>query len=260
MVPGVLTSLTLLLMTAAGPLVVPSPTVVDLKEELGAYFSESLSVALNKRGVRVITSNEIRTLLGIERQKALLGCDENANACLAEISSALGAERVLQLTIARLPRSIRVTAKLIHSRGDVLATEERRTDSEDGLLDLVPSFADAIAETLNPTPRRLVWPWLVPGIAGVAGVALGVTGLAISGGADQSLRMGTTPLTNEQATALVQSGTAWQWVARFGLGLGGALLVTSAVLAFVGPTDAPAPRVSFLLTSEGAALSLGGTW
>jgi hypothetical protein len=59
------------------------------KEQLESV-TERLATTLEARGVyEVISSKDVQTLLGLERQKQLLGCGETA--CYAELTGAMGA-------------------------------------------------------------------------------------------------------------------------------------------------------------------------
>jgi hypothetical protein len=67
---------------------------IDVPAERAAYATEQLGIALLNEGLVVTTPSDIRALLGLERQKQLLGCDEGAS-CLAELSGALGAGAII---------------------------------------------------------------------------------------------------------------------------------------------------------------------
>src|SRR5688572_25100721 len=58
--------------------------------------------------VSPIGRSDITALVGIEQQKQLLGCTEEATACLAEISGALGAPWLIAGTLSRVGHTLRV--------------------------------------------------------------------------------------------------------------------------------------------------------
>lgn len=78
----------------------------------------------------VISSAEIRELLGFERQKQLLGCAEGS--CLAELGGALGVDYLVSGQLGRLGKRYRLDLKLLDARksrvaasaGDFLAANE----------------------------------------------------------------------------------------------------------------------------------------
>jgi hypothetical protein len=61
----------------------------------GSAFSEMLVSSVDQTGLfKVISSAEIATLLGAERQRQLMGCSDDS--CLTELTEALGARLLLQ--------------------------------------------------------------------------------------------------------------------------------------------------------------------
>src|SRR5207249_230693 len=65
-------------------------SAVEIDAQRAAFFSEHLSSSMASSQVRVVTPQEINALLGIERQKVLLGCSDAASTCMAELGNALG--------------------------------------------------------------------------------------------------------------------------------------------------------------------------
>jgi TolB-like protein len=86
--------------------------------------------------VDAITSAEIGEILGVERQKQLLGCSESG--CLAEIGGALGSDYLLTSQAGKIGSRVRLDIRLIDARksrvvasaGDFVAA-----GSDDGLAD-----------------------------------------------------------------------------------------------------------------------------
>jgi len=71
-----------------------------LDERVGQIYMDSLAIELRKlRAVDVVTMDDIRTMLGVEADKQMLGCDDG-DSCLAEIADALGADVILSGSIA----------------------------------------------------------------------------------------------------------------------------------------------------------------
>lgn len=76
-------------------------------------------------GTSVITQQEIASLLSLEKQKAALGCADDS--CLAEIGGALGVDRMVTGSVARLGESWLVGLKLLDvKRARTLAHADRR--------------------------------------------------------------------------------------------------------------------------------------
>jgi hypothetical protein len=59
------------------------------------YYSDHLAQRLSVSGVRVVTQAELAALIGLERQKELLGCANDSGTCNAEIAAALGVDGIV---------------------------------------------------------------------------------------------------------------------------------------------------------------------
>src|SRR5438309_267107 len=81
----------------------PGLTSVDLSEAMGGLFADHLAKQLELHGLKVTSRSEMQALLGLERQKELMGCsDESTASCLAELAGALGADGVLTGTLGKV--------------------------------------------------------------------------------------------------------------------------------------------------------------
>ena len=98
--------LSLVVLTALSAADKPKLAVLDVQPvgveaEQAVALGEAITQQLSRRGFfEVISSSDIRTLLGAERQRQLLGCGDTN--CTAELSGALGARFILQSTLTRL--------------------------------------------------------------------------------------------------------------------------------------------------------------
>jgi len=115
-------------------------------------LTESVSAEVRRRsGGQVITQREITTLLSLEQQKAMLGCQNDA--CFAEIGGALGVERVVSGDLSRLGESWLFHLKLLDpGKALVLATSDRRLRG--GTIDDVLDALPAMVAELFPPPAR----------------------------------------------------------------------------------------------------------
>lgn len=100
----------------------PSLAVVDVDVSVkgetldAAAFSYLLVAAAD--GVdrfRVISSKDITAVLGLERQRQLLGCSEDSS-CMTEIASALGAEFLLVASVGKVGENYLVSTRLMDTR------------------------------------------------------------------------------------------------------------------------------------------------
>ena len=79
----------------------PKLAVLDFQAQgVPAETAQALTTAasqhLASRGFfEVVTSADIQTLLGVERQKQLIGCSDSASSCTAELAGAMGSRFVL---------------------------------------------------------------------------------------------------------------------------------------------------------------------
>jgi hypothetical protein len=76
------------LLSATPKVASPEWSAVNLKHELVLFYADSLAQALRQEGVEVITSQDIGTLLGMERQRQLLACDDG-RSCITELGDEL---------------------------------------------------------------------------------------------------------------------------------------------------------------------------
>ena len=76
----------------AGPIKLAAPVfnTLNLPEQAGSYYADHFGQLLGQYGFQVVTSTEINALVGVERQKQLLGCSNHASSCMAELANALG--------------------------------------------------------------------------------------------------------------------------------------------------------------------------
>lgn len=178
-------------------------------------FDDYLLAAVQNAGdYEVIGQDDITALLGFEKQKDLVGCDDMS--CIADIGGALGVDRLVVVKIAHLQNEWVSTAKLINIRD--ARVESRSSDFVSGdvreLLRAVPDIVRKLfagggnisAQTTPPTPAAPVATAHTPQLnmvvqpdpnlgrgARVAGGIIAGAGLAVAGlGALFAMSMATT--------------------------------------------------------------------
>jgi len=180
-----MTSALVALLLAAGPQKVAVMTMdpgEGVPEKTAAALTEAVIAEVRRQpNLQVVTPQEISTLLGFERQKQLLGCHEDTS-CMAEIGSALGVDRLLMGSAAKLGASWLVHLKLIDaSKGSAVGQSDRRLKDKsiDDVLDALPPM---VAELFGraPPPAAAVAP--PPPAASLPAVT---TVKTESGGADE---------------------------------------------------------------------------
>lgn len=238
----------LLAVTPIPVVVLDARLVSGVEAGLATVVTEELARALPPEAFKVTTTQQLATVLGLERQRQLLGCGEETTSCVAEIASALGAEVVTQTTLAKIGAGLRCTTTFIGGRDG--ATLERVTvdaSSEAALLALLHDEVQLAAPRVlaklrpghtlalgQPGVRRHAW------IPAVVGGALAATGGALFAVTAQNWNnLSTDRMTTDEARALANSGRLTQTLAGVLTGAGAvALAASAAMFAFGAPTDA----------------------
>ena len=106
-------------------------------------MTQAFAAELRQRpGLDVVTSKDLTTVLGMARQRELLGCD--AERCRAEIGTALDADVMVSGQLSKLGESFLITVQLLDgTTARTLGQSMRRQKggSVDGLLDVLPEIA-----------------------------------------------------------------------------------------------------------------------
>lgn len=76
-------TLLLCVLSAAPKVAVTRFSVIDLRDARAEFYTEHFADRLHDQGVDVVTPREVQALLGLDRQKQLLGCDESSS-CVTE--------------------------------------------------------------------------------------------------------------------------------------------------------------------------------
>ena len=146
-----------LLLLAASPsplkVAVPDFSVISVDKESAAFFMDRFANRLRARGLAVTTPAEIESVLGLERQKALLGCAESSSSCQAEIAAALGADAIIRGSIARFGQRFELALTLIDpANAGVMASVSTSANDEGKVLEALDTAADELAGKLFARP------------------------------------------------------------------------------------------------------------
>jgi hypothetical protein len=100
------TVLSLLLLTLCGaePITIATPglNVSGLERGTADALVQRLAAGLKGRGVSMTTPADVAVVLGLERQRQLLGCSSDSSNCAMELAAALNARVLLGGSIARV--------------------------------------------------------------------------------------------------------------------------------------------------------------
>ncbi len=191
-------------------------------------------------GCAVLTQADINAMLEVEATRQ--GCSDGADSCLAELGAALGANRVIAGTLARVGTELTINARLMNVTNAVVEqrTEQVAADVDHAriaarnaaralfgrsLLDVTavgPAAPEAVPAPLPTGPSALL---LGGAGVGAAGLLIGVVGGVLVAGAEGAL---TDPAKiNKQAD--LEQGQLGLVV----LGVGAAVAVVGGVLVTV---------------------------
>ena len=257
--------LMLLLLAAVPSLGVPGLSAVDLPADRAAFFEEHLIQELGGQGLKVMSGRDIASLLGLERQKALMGCDQSS--CAMELANALGVQAVLLGSLARLDGLLIADIRVLDARsGTRLAAQSARAKSDSEFLTQLDQLARLLAKQLSPEAAVNTTvsgaPARSPGLVIAAlGVAAGVTSVvfAVQADAPRQRLDPRTPgtLSLMDAASARERGKSLQSLAvAFGIGSGVAILA-GALLAW---SPWAGSSVTVVPTKTGAQLTFGGAW
>lgn len=274
MTAGVFFSMMLALVSGAAPatstlkLAAPEWTAAQVDRDLAAFFSDELARALRSRGLQVVTADDMAAVLGAERQRQLLGCDDSGASCLLELGNALGCDGLVRVSLAKLSGAWRANVKVLSAKdGTTLAETGVESDSDQAFARALDPAAERLARALAPpstpevagpsTPRRAAWiPAVAGGVVSLAGGAL--LGLAVWSSSSLDQELSSQGRVTDAAVRLANQGKAFEVSGWIGVGVGLAALAVAGVMALLGEEAPVRPEVS--LSPHGVAVGLTLAW
>lgn len=229
---------------------------VSVPNEEAVLHSEALAQKLLSRGLKVQTPQDLSAVLGLERQRQLLGCGQES--CIAELAAALGVDAMVLGQVGKIDGRYSLNVKLLETKGAqtvvsdawanlsaaelshaldraawhiVQALAERGAAGVKAPTELAPVVQQAAVSSGGAVRTLSIIPAVVGVGAGVAGVLCHLQ----AGAAYAAI---TPELTSEAAKLKVQDGTGWQNGERAAF-IGAGVLLTGAALMFAlgGPTE-----------------------
>lgn len=196
----------------------------------------------------VIGSSDVALMLGLERQRQLLGCAEQSASCLAEIGGALGARWLVSGALTRAGDLYRIDLKLVDTTmAKVVNRVGRTVESREELIRLPGPLTNELLGVMGDGGGHAlsIFPWVTAG-AGVVATAVGI-GLMVgasSEGARLNANKSTFTWAELQTRGAGLQGQYWVGVAL--VGVGGAAAVGGLLWALLGAAKPPASvQVSF---------------
>lgn len=264
---------------AAGPteqekkprLVVNELGALRVSPEEAAAITDAVVTYLAARGLfEVLGTRDIQTILGIERQRQLLGaCGEDSLACSADLSKLVSARFVLSGQLARVGSAYQLTLQLVDTeRSQTASRSSKLAGSLEAVRALVPYAAsEATGSPLPPPPSRVL-PITLLATGGATLLSGGVVGLlalsrqgqlndelcpggVLPGGRCDGINLRDRTFYEEQDRALFV-----QKAVSVGLMAAGALMVGLGV--WLLPPDDARTRISARVLPTGNGLVLSG--
>ncbi len=231
-------------------LAAPSLTLIDLDPKLKGFYTDHLAQQLRFQGVQVSTDSDIAAVLGLERQRQLLGCTDDA--CKAQIGASLGVDGLVLGTVTKLDRSFKMDLRVVAAgTARVIATASTSTGDNDQLVgsivviaeQLAKQSAAALGKSLSPQAsaqivrgatmvKRMAW---VPAVIGLAALGAGAFEMSQAGQSYDQLTKKQSPLLSQaEADAAAARGNQQQTLGLVGLSLGAAAVIAGGAMFLFG--------------------------
>ncbi|MBL8940301.1 MAG: hypothetical protein JNM69_37490 [Archangium sp.] len=249
---------------AATPnLAAPGLQCAGIEPALCDVYLEHFVGTLTSYGVKVTTKNDMAQVLGVERQKQLMGCATDSGSCLAELAGALGVAQLLSGSVAKTESGYVSTLKVIDSQtGEPKWTATTRVDTEKQLFAFFEERGSALAGELLPRsgPPTVV-KWIPAMVGGLLALAGGVF-LLVANDEAAALRdyvLNGTSLVEGMTTASdirnsAETGRAAEALGWLGIGMGAAAIAASVLWTVLAPSSPVTAAV--VPTPQGATLGL----
>lgn len=140
-------------------------------ERLAESLSEQVVTAFVKTGaIDAVAQSDLVAVLGLERQKQLLGCAESA--CMAELTAGLGAPWLVSGSLGRFGGTLRVDLKLVDTaRGTSAFRDGRSVKDENEAFEVVAALVADLLPRLGVSTTAGAGspgPWVVMGLGAAA--------------------------------------------------------------------------------------------
>jgi TolB-like protein len=239
--------------TSGADLAILPFSTLDVPPARGELYAEHLATRLLEQGLVVTTPRDIANVLGLERQRQLLGCDEGN--CVAELAGALGVKELVSGQVAQVGQGFRLVIKVL--RADTASVRFARSALVDNEVELFARLDEWAPLIAGRSPTRSWLPLLPMGLGAVT-IAVG-TGFLVSAGASYIAlgRRGTEALPYADAVAARDTGSTHQLVGAVLVGAGA--LALAAGLTWFLLTSPDETHATWLVPTL-SGLALVGTW
>jgi TolB-like protein len=245
-------------------------TAHDVTPAQASGFTDAVVASLTNRGLfDVVSARDVQSLLGVERQRQLMGtCAAGEGQCAKDVSELLNARFVLSGQLSRLGSAYQLTLQVVDTATTrPVGRSTRLSGTFEELRSLVPyAAAEATGMPLPPPPSRVLPVTLtaVGGATAFAGLFVGLLAFSRQQVLNDELCPGGVPADGrctgvnlrDRSYYVAQDGAL---VGQKGLAIG--LLAGGAVLLGFGlwlfpPSDTQA-RLALVPTGNGFAFTGG---
>lgn len=214
-------------------------------------WEERLVDRLSSPRWRITSARDLQTLLGLERQKQLLGCESNTS-CLAELAGALGVDYLLSGSVVRSESGYLANLRVLATRdGRAVAKASTRLKTEEALLDWLDEAGPALRVQVLGEESSGVTRWVPAIVGGALAVGSGVS-FAIAGSNYQQLVE--RKVTGDAIATTRVSGERAQWL---GVGLAAGAAVAIAVSVVWNVSSGSTSNVQPIAATDGSTSWLG---
>ncbi|MBX7113559.1 MAG: hypothetical protein K1X64_04425 [Myxococcaceae bacterium] len=256
----------------AAPVQVAAPgfNAHGMNESAGTFYSDQVAQQLSFHGLKVMTHSEVLALLGNNRQKQLLGCNDDSSSCALELAGALGTDGLLLGEVAKVGDTYRLSVRIISSKnGEKLSSAVVSSASENSLLEAFSAISATMANeavsrargepavassvsTLRTGTRRFFW---IPAAVGALALGAGTFEYFQAKARYDRLRSSET-LIEPDPTRLRSEGQTAQTLAFAGFGVGAAALLGAGGLLMFG--SEATVETGVVLVPDGGGISISG--
>ena len=114
------------------------------------FLSDHAADQFAAEGLRVTTPKEIKALIGLERQRQLMGCADDSSSCAAELANALGVDGIILTDVAKIGTVYKLNVKVLDAATtERVASFSTRANSQEALLEAFTQAAKELAPILK---------------------------------------------------------------------------------------------------------------
>lgn len=130
-------------------LAVPSLSAVDVDSQRASFLAEHLAQELSDEGAQVVSAQDLTVMLGLDRQRQLMGC--NGGKCVTELAGTLGVDALVTGNVARVSgERYQLNLRMLDAAsGQRLRTYTKRVVGFEALLDEISKAAKQLVAAGN---------------------------------------------------------------------------------------------------------------